>query len=310
MPRILITGANGLVGRSLVKRLRDGNELLTPSSGELNLLSSADVSDYFQTNSPDIVFHCAARVGGILANKEDPVGFFTDNMQMGLNVIKSAHACKVNKLINIGSTCIYPKDCPQPMKEEHLLSGELEPTNEGYSLAKISTLRLCEYYNSQYGCDFISVMPTNLFGENDNFNPKKCHAVPAIIRKVKEAKDSGIEEIEVWGDGSPVREFMYVDDLADALIFLSDSYDGSKGFVNVGTGEGKSITELYQTIMDIMGYEGKLVYDPSKPNGTAKKVSDVSKLRELGWESKITLEDGVRRTISALEESGWDWLEK
>jgi GDP-L-fucose synthase len=309
MRKILILGANGLVGKSLVKRL-EGNNLLTPSSSELNLLDYNQVEQYFFKHFPCEVYLCAAKVGGILANKNDPVGFFNINMKIGMNVLDCAKRTNVKKLMNLGSTCIYPKECPQPMKEEYLLTSELEPTNEAYALAKISILKLCEYYNKQYGTNFISTMPTNLFGENDNFHRENCHAMPSMIRKVKEAKDRGDTTIEMWGDGSPIREFMYADDLADALVFLMENYDGSNGFLNVGTGQGKTIKELYQLVMDIMGFSGTIVCDTSKPNGTLKKLTDVSKLKALGWESKISLEEGIRKTIKELESRNWKWKEK
>jgi GDP-L-fucose synthase len=237
-----------------------------------------------------------------------PVEFFNTNIQIGINVLQVAHRANV-KLMNLGSTCIYPKICPQPMKEEHLMSGPVDPTNEGYAMAKISTLRLCEWYNKQYGTQFISAMPTNVYGVNDNYHPENSHALPAMIRKVHEAKMNKTPFLEMWGDGSPVREFIHSDDLAEGLVFLMDNYDGSDGFVNIGTGKGATILELYKTVMRVIGYDGDIKMDTSKPNGNPLKVCDTTKINDMGWSARIKLEDGIRMVYEDLKAKDFKWKE-
>lgn len=311
MPKVLVLGGGGLVGSAIVRRLADvdGHDLYAPPSSELDLLDKVAVDRYFSSLKPDEVYFCAAKVGGIMANKESPVDFFTINTAIGMNVLESSHRYGVNKLLNLGSTCIYPKDCPQPMKEEYLLTGELEPTNEAYALSKIGILRLCEYYRTQYGCNFVSAMPTNAFGPNDNYHPLSAHALPAIIRKVHTAKEEGIGHIDVWGDGTAIREFMYSDDLADALVFIMENYDG-KDFLNVGRGEGETIRQIYEAVMEVLGYEGELKFDVTKPTGTPVKVCDVEKINSLGWRARTSLEEGIAKTYDNLRESGFSWNER
>lgn len=310
--KILILGATGLVGSAVVRQLeKQGyDNLLTPSSNDVDLLDEDQVLAYFNKNKPEYVFLCAAKVGGIKANSTYPVEFLADNITIGLNVLKHAYEQGVKKLLNLGSTCIYPKMCPQPIKEEYLLSSALEPSNEAYAIAKIAILKQCEYYNKQYGTQFISAMPTNVYGPNDNYHPENSHVLPAIIRKVHELKESKDDTIEIWGDGSPVREFVFSEDLADAMIFLMNNYDGSRGIVNIGTGKGVSIKEAYETAMDAIGVCGWLKYDASKPNGTPIKISDVSLLNELGFECKTTLKEGIMKTYNDLKQKGFTWKEK
>ena len=309
--RTLVLGASGLIGSEVTASLlRKNKKVFYPDSKQLNLKNYEDILSYLKVNEIDNVYLCAAKVGGILANKENPVDFFQENMIIGMNVIKASYYANVKKLINLGSTCIYPKDCPQPMKEEFLLTGELEPTNEAYALAKISTLKLCEYYNRQFGTNFVSVMPTNIYGTNDNFNPKTSHALPSMIRKIHEAKVNNVKFIEVWGDGTPIREFMYVEDLSDALLYIMDNYDSSEGIINIGTGKGETISDLYKTVMKVIGYEGELRFDLSKPNGTPIKICDITKLNNIGWKSNTSLEDGILKTYNYLKSINFKWKEK
>lgn len=313
MEMVLILGSSGLVGSALVSRLQKkypNINLLTPSSKSLNLLNYGEVDKYFCSLKPSHVFLCAAKVGGIIANTSFPVDFFNINMQIGMNVLKAAHQNNVKKVLSLGSTCIYPGNCPQPMKEEHLLSSKLELSNEAYSLAKISILKLCEYYNKQHGTNFISAMPTNVFGPGDNYHPQNSHAVAAMIRKIHEAKINNNPTIEVWGDGKPIREFMYSEDLANGLIYLMENYNGEKGFVNIGTGKGETIENLYRLVMKIIGYNGELKFDTSKPNGTTLKVSDQTLINSLGWKSKISLEEGIRKTYEHLKQINFKWKER
>lgn len=301
--KIFVAGSRGMVGSAIVRTLtRQGfTNLLTPSSKDLDLRNQNDVNTFFKENQPRFVFLAAAKVGGILANNTYPADFIVDNIMIQTNVIQAAFENKTEKLLFLGSSCIYPKLAPQPLKEEYLLTGALEPTNEAYAIAKIAGLKMCEYFNRQHHTNFISAMPTNLYGINDNFNLQNSHVLPALIRKFIEAKKNNIETVEIWGTGSPLREFLYVDDLADASVFLMKNYTGNET-VNVGTGEEVSILELAHLIKDIVGYEGTINFDSSKPDGTPRKLLDVSKLQSMGWNHQVDLKEGIRRTI--------DWIEK
>jgi GDP-L-fucose synthase len=295
--KIFVAGHRGLVGSAIVRRLRaDGfdNLLLRPRS-ELDLSDQAAVNRFFEEERPDYVFFAAAMVGGILANNTFPADFIRDNLSVALNVIDAAYRSGVQKLLFLGSSCIYPKFAPQPMKEEYLLTGELEPTNEPYAVAKIAGIKLCQSYNRQYGTRFISAMPTNLYGPGDNFDLQSSHVLPALLRKVHDAKLAGAAAVEVWGSGTPRREFMHVDDLADACLFLMQEYDGPE-IVNVGVGEDVSIREVAEMIRTVVGYPGELAFDPTKPDGTPRKLLDVSKLTALGWRASIGLREGIERT--------------
>lgn len=293
--RIYVAGHNGMVGSAIVRKLQGlGYEnLLLKSRQELDLLDGRAVEEFFQTERPSHVFLAAAKVGGILANSEKPVEFLSDNLMISLNVINASYEANVSSLLYLGSSCIYPKMAPQPIAENSLLSGPLEVTNEAYAIAKIAGLKLCEFYKRQYGKNFRSAMPTNLYGAYDNFDLQTSHVLPALIRKFHEAKISGSEMVEVWGSGSPLREFLHVDDLADACLFLMVD-GGDWDLVNVGTGQDISIRDLAVLIQDIVGFDGEIVFDRSKPDGTPRKLLDVSRLTDLGWQATIGLEDGVR----------------
>lgn len=292
--KIYIAGHRGMVGSAIFRNLTDKGftNLITRTSSELDLRDQLAVKDFFDTEKPAFVFLAAAKVGGILANNIYRADFLYDNLMMQANIIHAAYLNKVEKLLFLGSSCIYPKLAPQPLKEEYLLTGELEPTNEPYAIAKIAGIKLCESYNRQYGCNFISVMPTNLYGEGDNYDLNNSHVLPALIHKMHEAKIKDAAEVVIWGSGTPKREFLYADDLAEACTFLMETYDGSEP-VNIGTGEDLTITELSQTIQNIIGFQGKLVFDSSKPDGTPRKLLDVSRLHNLGWKHTINLEKGI-----------------
>ena len=295
--KIYVSGHNGLVGSAIVRNLESKGfqNIIKKSHGELDLTRQKDVEDFFRLEKPEYVFLAAAKVGGILANSESPAEFFYLNSMIQNNVIHNAFTNNVNKLLFLGSSCIYPKDCPQPIKEEYLLSGYLEPTNEAYAIAKISGLKMCQYYKKQYGANFISCMPTNLYGQNDNFDLRSSHVLPALIRKFHDAKAGQIPFIEIWGTGAPLREFLHVDDMADACVYLMENYNGLE-HVNIGTGEEISIKDLAFLIKDIVGYEGELRFDSSKPDGTPRKLSDCTKLNALGWKSRIDLKSGIQST--------------
>ncbi|PSR16088.1 GDP-fucose synthetase [filamentous cyanobacterium CCP3] len=297
--KIYVAGSRGLVGSALVRTLKaQGYEnLLLRSSQELDLRNQAAVDEFFATEKPDYVFLAAARVGGIQANNTYRAEFLYDNLMIEANIIHSAYRHGAQKLLFLGSSCIYPKLCPQPMKEEYLLTGFLEQTNEPYAIAKIAGLKLCENYCRQYGVNFISAMPTNLYGLNDNFDLANSHVLPALMRKFHEAKVNGNPVVTVWGTGTPLREFLYVNDLADALVFLMNTYDGID-FVNVGTGQEVSIKELAMTMKAVVGYEGELVFDTSKPDGTPRKLLDVSRLNAAGWQAKTDLKTGIEQTYA------------
>lgn len=293
--KIYVAGHRGMVGSSIVRELkRQGyNNIITRTHKELDLERQADVEDFFATEKPDYVFLAAAKVGGIVANQEALADFMYDNMIMQMNVIHEAWKNGVKKLEFLGSSCIYPRLAPQPIKEDSLLTSSLEPTNEAYALAKISGLKYCEYLNRQYGTDYISVMPTNLYGPNDNYHPTHSHVLPALIRRFHEAKEQGLDTVTCWGDGSPLREFMYVDDLANLCVFLMNNYSGNQT-VNAGTGKELTIKQLTEKVAKIIGYTGKIEWDTSKPNGTPRKLLDVSKAAKMGWTYKTELDDGIK----------------
>lgn len=295
--KIFIAGHRGLVGSALVRRLESlgYDNLFLRTRAELDLTNQAAVADFFSRERPEFVFLAAAKVGGIYANKTYPAEFIMANLQIACNVIDSAYQHQVQKLLFLGSSCIYPKLCPQPIKESYLLTGALEPTNEAYALAKIAGLKMCQFYREQYGAHYISVMPTNLYGPNDNFDPETSHVLPALLGRIHGAKIAGQPQVTIWGTGAPRREFLYVDDLADACVHLMNTYDDAET-VNVGTGVDLSIKELAEIIARVVGYEGELRFDPSKPDGTPRKLLDVSKLTALGWRYKTELVEGIRKS--------------
>ena len=292
--KIYIAGHRGMVGSAIYRKLQEKGfyNFVLKTSKELDLRNQQAVSDFFQVQKPDYVFLAAAKVGGIIANSTYRADFLYENLAIQNNVIHSAYETGVKKLMFLGSSCIYPKLAPQPLKEEYLLSGLLEETNEPYAIAKIAGIKLCEAYRMQYGCDFISVMPTNLYGPNDNYDLKNSHVLPAMIRKFHEAKESKNESVTLWGTGSPMREFLHADDLAEACAYLMENYSEPQ-FINVGTGIDITIKELAETVSKIVGFEGRLVWDTTKPNGTPRKLMDVSKLHEQGWKHKIDLQEGI-----------------
>jgi GDP-L-fucose synthase len=295
--RIFVAGHRGLVGSAIVRRLEAAGhrDLLLATRAQLDLRDQAAVTRWFHAQRPEYVFLVAGTVGGILANATRPAEFIYDNMMIHATVVQAAYASGVRKLLYLGSSCIYPRECPQPMTEAALLAGPLEPTNEPYAVAKIAGIKLCQAYRTQYGCDFISAMPTNLYGPGDNFDLASAHVVPALIRKFHEARLAGRDEVEVWGTGRPRREFLHVDDLADATVFLMDHY-GDHEHVNIGTGEDVTIETVARLIASIVHPDARLVFDASKPDGTPRKRLDVSKLHRLGWHHQISLEEGLRRT--------------
>lgn len=295
--KVYVAGHRGLVGSAIVRHLQAGGykNLVTSTREDLDLTDARAVIAFFREKRPDYVFLAAAKVGGILANATYPADFIRENLAIELNVIDAAYRHGVRKLLFLGSSCIYPKFAPQPMREEYLLTGELEPTNEPYAIAKIAGIKLCESYNTQYGTDFISVMPTNLYGPGDNFDPETSHVLPALIRKFHEAKEQHSPSVTVWGTGRPRREFLHVDDLADACVFLMKEYSGSNP-VNVGVGQDISIRELAEVVRDVVGYTGDIVYDPDKPDGTPRKLLDVSRINSLGWRASMPLKEGIEQT--------------
>jgi len=294
MKSVFVAGHRGLVGSAIVRELQasGGYRIITKTRAELDLQNSADVRRFFQQERPEMVVLAAARVGGIKANNDFPVEFLLDNLKIQNNVIEFAHESGVEKLLFLGSSCIYPKFAPQPIPETALLTGSLEPTNDAYALAKIAGIRLCQAYAQEYGDNYISAMPTNMYGPGDNFDLEKSHVLPALIRKVHEAKASGARTVTVWGSGNPRREFLYSDDLAGACRFLLEKYD-SPEIVNVGCGEDVTIRELAELICDVIGYGGELAFDSSKPDGTPRKLLDVTKIKALGWSPKVSLREGI-----------------
>ena len=293
--KIYVAGHRGLVGSAIVRNLEDKGykNIIYRTHKELDLTNQEAVRTFFKQEKPEYVFLAAAKVGGIHANNTYPADFIYDNLMIQNNVIKAAHDFGVKKLLFLGSTCIYPKMAPQPIKEEYLLTGALEETNEAYAVAKIAGLEMCKFFKRQYGDNFISCMPTNLYGSNDNFDLKNSHVLPALIRKFHEAKVNNSEIVEVWGTGTPLREFLYVDDMADACVFLMENYDREQ-HVNIGTGEEVSIRELAETVKKVVGFEGELVFNTDMPDGTPRKLTTVDKLHELGWKHKINLNEGIK----------------
>lgn len=309
--KIYVAGHRGMVGSAIVRKLENEgfSNIITRTSKDLDLRNQAQVTSFFKAEKPEIVVLAAAKVGGIHANNVYRAEFLYDNLSIQNNVINSAHENGVGKLLFLGSSCIYPKMAPQPLKEDSLLTGELEPTNEPYAIAKIAGIKMCESYRDQYGSNFISAMPTNLYGPNDNYDLNNSHVLPALIRKFHEAKENGDKEVMIWGTGSPKREFLHVDDLAAACFYLLENYDG-KELVNVGCGEDISIKDLALTIKDVVGFEGELTFDTSKPDGTPRKLMDVTKLKNIGWEASISLQDGISSTYELFKESYADFKGK
>jgi GDP-L-fucose synthase len=298
--RVFVAGHRGMVGSAIVRRLAgEGCEILTVSRSQIDLRRQQPVEDWMQAKRPDVVIVAAATVGGILANSSRPADFIYDNLAIEANLIHAAHNLGVAKLLFLGSSCIYPKLAPQPMKEDALLTGPLEPTNESYAIAKIAGIKLCQAYRKQHGADFISAMPTNLYGPGDNYDLASSHVVPALMRKIDEARAKGASQVEIWGSGTPKREFLYVEDMADASVFLLKHYNGSD-HVNIGTGVDLTIRELAETIAGVVGYRGDFVYDRSKPDGTPRKLMDVSRLAALGWRASTSLESGLKQS--------YDWF--
>lgn len=295
--KIFVAGHNGMVGSAIVRKLKElgYTKIVTKSRKELDLTNQFQVNQFFHFERPEYVFLAAAKVGGIKANDDFRADFIYENIMIQSNIIKASHDNGVKKLLFLGSTCIYPKHCPQPIKEEYLLTGLLEPTNDAYAIAKISGVKMCQSFNKQYGDNFISVMPTNLYGPNDNYDLNNSHVLPAMIRKFHEAKVEEKDIVEIWGTGTPMREFLYVDDLADACVYLMNNYNSSE-IVNIGTGEDLTIKDLAYLVKEVVGFNGDIYFNTDKPDGTPKKLSDVSKLKEIGWFYKTTLREGLEKT--------------
>ena len=304
--KIYIAGHRGMVGSAIVRILKSNgfHNIVTRTSKELDLRNQQAVSDFFAAEKPDYVVLAAAKVGGIVANNTYRAEFIYDNLMMEANVIHSAYVNNVTKLLFLGSSCIYPKLAPQPLKEEYLLQGYLEQTNQPYAIAKIAGIELCDSYRSQYGCNFISAMPTNLYGPNDNYDLEKSHVLPALLRKFITAKKNGTPTVELWGTGTPKREFLHVDDLAAACFFLLENYN-EKGLVNIGCGEDVTILELASIVKKTVGFEGEIVFDTTKPDGTMRKLMDISKIKAFGWQPSITLEDGIASVYQEIKDFNW-----
>ncbi|KQS46250.1 MULTISPECIES: GDP-L-fucose synthase family protein [unclassified Sphingomonas] len=300
---VWVAGHNGMVGSAVTRALRaQGRRVLTVDRADLDLTNQRDVRDWVQQNQPSSIIFCAAKVGGIMANDTLPADFLYDNLCIQVNTINAAHLAAVNNLVFLGSSCIYPKFAEQPIKEDSLLTGSLEPTNEWYAIAKIAGLKMCQAYMRQYGRNYISVMPCNLYGPGDNFDLRSSHVMPALIRKIVDAKRQGNPTVQVWGSGKPMREFLHVDDLAAGVVFCHDNYTDYE-HINCGSGSEVTIRELAETIASVVGYEGELAFDTSKPDGTPRKVMDSSRLRALGWAPRIELVDGIRSTVAAFLEA-------
>jgi len=305
--KIYVAGHRGMVGSAIVRELqRKGfNNILVRSSRELDLRQQEAVADFFAAEKPDYVFLAAAKVGGIVANNTYRAEFLYDNLMIQSNVIHQAYVNGVKKLMFLGSSCIYPKLAPQPLREEYLLTGLLEPTNEPYAIAKIAGIKMCDAYRAQYGCNFISVMPTNLYGPNDNYDLKNSHVLPALLRKFHEAKINDAPEVVIWGTGTPLREFLHADDMAGACYFLMQYYN-EEGLINIGVGEDISIADLAALVCKVVGYKGKLSFDTTKPDGTPRKLMDVSKLHQLGWKATIGLEEGIKSVYEQVKQMSWE----
>jgi GDP-L-fucose synthase len=295
--KIFVAGHRGMVGSAIVRKLTElgYKNIITIPKNKCNLIDQSEVDNFFNKQKPEYVFICAAKVGGIKANNEMKGDFIYENLMIQSNIIKASKDYNVKKLIFLGSSCIYPKMSPQPIKEEYLLTGQLEPTNDAYAIAKIAGIKMCQSFNQQYGTNYISVMPTNLYGPNDNYDLNNSHVLPAMIRKFHEAKLEGKDKVEIWGTGTPMREFLYVDDLADACVYLMLNYNDSE-FVNIGTGVDITIKDLALTIKEVVGFEGDIYFNTDMPDGTPRKLLDVSRLRDLGWEYKTTLREGIEKT--------------
>ncbi|MCC6510792.1 MAG: GDP-L-fucose synthase [Pirellulaceae bacterium] len=308
MERIFVAGHRGMVGSAVVRALkqRPGCEVITVDRSQIDLTRDDEVDAFIEEQQPDGIIFAAAKVGGILANNSYPVQFLSDNLRMAVNTIDAAHRRGVRRFLFLGSTCIYPKHAPQPIQESSLLDSQLEPTNEAYALAKIAGLKLCQYYRRQYGAMYHSAMPTNLYGPGDNYHPQNSHVLPALVRRIHEAHQAGDEQIVIWGTGSPRREFLYVEDLASALLHLY-TLDNPPDWVNVGTGVDLTILELAQMICRVVGYRGNIVTDPTKPDGTPRKLTDISLLRSTGWAPSVDLEEGLRRTYASFLQESADY---
>lgn len=295
--KIYVAGHNGMVGSAIVRCLkRKGyTNIITKTSKELDLRDQNKVNEFFKKEKPNTVILAAAKVGGIEANRNNLTGFLMENLKIQTNVIDASYKHDVENFMFLGSSCVYPREAPQPLKEEYLLTGPLEPTNEGYALAKISGLKACEYYNKEHGLNYLSVMPCNIYGINDNFDPKNSHVIAAIMQRIHKAKENNEEYVEIWGTGNAYREFLYVDDAAEGTIFVLENYKGNT-FLNLGTGEDMTIRELAETIKEVVGFEGKFKFNSSKPDGMHRKQVDITKLKELGWKPKISLKDGLSKT--------------
>lgn len=300
--KIYVAGHRGMVGSAIYRKLvKEGyNNIITRTSAELDLRNQQAVTDFFVAEKPDYVFLAAAKVGGIVANNTYRADFLYENLAIQNNVIHNAYLTEVKKLMFLGSSCIYPKLAPQPLKEDYLLTGTLEETNEPYAIAKIAGIKMCDAYREQYGANFISVMPTNLYGYNDNYHPENSHVLPALIRKIHEAKINNVKEVEVWGSGSPMREFLFADDLADACYFLMENYN-EPNLINIGTGHDLTIKDLALLIKDVLAYDGELVFDTTKPDGTPRKLMDVTKLHDLGWKHQVELPEGIALAYQDFE---------
>ena len=302
--KIYVAGHRGLVGSAIVRKLKEEGytNIVTRTHSELDLTDQRATREFFEKERPEYVFLAAAKVGGILANETHPADFAYINLMIECNIIQSSYEIGVRKLLFLGSSCIYPRLCPQPMKEEYLLTGPLEPTNEAYAIAKIAGLKMCQYFNKQYGTNFITVLPTNIYGLNDNFDLNTSHVIPALLRKFHIAKTQRLESVNVWGTGKQRREFMYVDDLADAILYIMNQYKDNEP-INIGTGEDITILELAELIKRTVGYDGEILFDETKPDGTPRKLLDVSRLHQLGWKHKTSLEDGLAKTYKFFVET-------
>ncbi|MFH6999053.1 GDP-L-fucose synthase family protein [Flavobacterium sp. FlaQc-57] len=305
--KIYIAGHRGMVGSAILRQLKaEGyNNFILKTSSELDLRNQQAVADFFQKEKPDYVFLAAAKVGGIIANNTYRGDFIYENLMIQNNVIHQSYLNEVKKLMFLGSSCIYPKMAPQPLKEEYMLTGELEPTNEPYAIAKIAGIKMCDAYRDQFGCNFISVMPTNLYGPNDNYDLKNSHVLPAMLRKFITAKRNNDNSVTIWGTGSPKREFLHADDLAEACVFLMENYN-ELGLVNIGVGEDISILDLAILVKKVVGFEGEIFTDTTKPDGTPRKLMDVSKLSSFGWKAKTTLEEGIKRVYDEIKNNNWE----